>query len=121
MPLPTSPTSSWVQGLDFPSRVFGTGSDDYELYEEDGEFVLSIDLPGFAREEIDVRWQDGRLAVAAEHEDESANRKRTYHRTFRFPKHVEEAGITAEYANGVLEIRLPVADVVMQGQQIEVQ
>jgi HSP20 family protein len=118
MPLPTSPTSSWVQGLDLPSRVFGTGSDDYELYEEGGQFVLSIDLPGFEREEIDVRWQDGRLAVATEHDDE--NRKRTYHRTFRFPKGVDETGIEAEYANGVLEIRLPIVDVVMQGTEIEV-
>lgn len=119
MPLPTSPTTSWVQGLDLPSPVFGTGSDDYELYEQDDEFVLSIDLPGFARDEIDVRWQDGRLAVAAEHEDE--NRKRTYHRSFRFPKDIDEDGIAAEYANGVLEVRLPVADVMLHGQEIDVQ
>lgn len=121
MPLPTTPSSSWVQGMDFPSRLFGTGSDDYELFEEDGEFVLSIDLPGFEREEIDVRWQGGRLAVAAEHEDESANRKRTYHRSFRFPKSIEDESIEAQYANGVLEIRLPIETAVLKGTEIEVQ
>lgn len=42
MALPTIPTDSWTQGLDFPSRLFGTGfgGNDYELYEQDGEFVL---------------------------------------------------------------------------------
>ena len=42
--------SSWRQNLDLPSRLFGegvTGGSDYELYEEDGEFVLSVDVPGF--------------------------------------------------------------------------
>lgn len=121
MALPTTPATSWVQGLDLPSQLFGTGRDDYELYEEDGEFVLSIEMPGFERDEIDVRWQTGRLAVAAEHENPDANRKRTYHRTFRFPKDVEDEEITAEYANGVLEVSLPVAGVQMQGREIDVQ
>ncbi|MFB6218233.1 MAG: Hsp20/alpha crystallin family protein, partial [Halobacteriaceae archaeon] len=67
MALPTSPATSWMGDLDFPRRLFGTGTDDYELYEEDGEFVLTIDMPGFEREEIDVTWHDGRLNIAAEH------------------------------------------------------
>ncbi len=121
MPLPTSPASSWVQGIDLPSRVFGTGSDDYELYEEDGEFVLSIDLPGFERDEIDVRWREGRLAVAAEHEDENTSRKRTYHRSFRFPKGVDDEAIAAQYANGVLDVRLPIEGTTLRGTQIEVE
>ena len=50
MALPTSPASSWIQSLDFPSRVFDQSGDDYELYEEDGEFVLSVETPGFERE-----------------------------------------------------------------------
>lgn len=121
MPLPTTPASSWVQGIDVPSRVFGTGSDDYELFEEDDEFVLSIDVPGFERDEIDVRWREGRLAIAAEHADEGANRKRTYHRSFRFPKGVDDEGIEARYANGVLEVRLPIQGATLRGTEIEVQ
>ena len=62
---PTTP-SSWRQSLDLPSRLFGQGEfggNDYELYEEDGEFVLSVDVPGFEREEIDLTWNDGVLEV----------------------------------------------------------
>ena len=72
--LPTTPGTSWVQGLDFPSRLFETGSNDCELYEEDGEFVLSVELPGFDPEEITVTWDDGVLNIAAEHENEKTRR-----------------------------------------------
>jgi len=121
MPLPTSPATSWTQSLDFPSRVFGRGSDDYELYEEDGEFVLSIELPGFEREEISVTWDEGILNVAAEHEDDTRNERRTYHRRFRFPKAVLDEEIAAAYRSGVLEVTLPIEDTVTSGREIEIE
>ena len=46
MALPRTPPSSWVQGVDFPSQLFEFGSDDYELYEEDDQFVLTIEVQG---------------------------------------------------------------------------
>jgi HSP20 family protein len=111
MALPTNPETSWTQGLDLPSRIFGGGSrfggTDYELYEEDGEFVLGVEAPGFEADEFDVAWDDGVLNVAAEHVDEERGRKRTYHRRFRFPKDIEDESITARYRNGVLEVTLP--------------
>ena len=122
MALPTSPASNWTQSLDLPSRLFGTGGDDYELYEEDGDFVLTVELPGFEREAIDVNWFEGRLDISAEREDEARTRRRTFHRTFRMPKAVEPDGIEAEYRNGVLEVRLSVVDgAARRGTAIEVQ
>jgi HSP20 family protein len=114
MTMPTTP-SSWTRSLETPSRLFGAdgpfdlfGADDYELYEQDGEFVLSVEMPGFEPTEIDATWHDGRLTVAAEHTDEERGQQRSYHRSFRFPKDVDEDALTAEYRNGVLEVRLPV-------------
>ncbi|MFB6072560.1 MAG: Hsp20/alpha crystallin family protein [Halobacterium sp.] len=110
MALPTT-DSSWMQSLDLPSRRFGErgfGGSDYELYEEDDEFVLSVDMPGFETDEITVAWEDGVLNVSAEHVDEGRGRKKTYHRRFRFPKEVDEDAIAAEYENGVLEVTLPI-------------
>lgn len=107
--LPETPTASWTQRFDTPSRLFATGGNGYELYEEDGEFVLSAELPGFDPEEISVTWDDAVLNVAAEHRDDERGRRRTYHRRFRFPKSVDDEGITARYENGILEVRLPVA------------
>jgi HSP20 family protein len=100
-----------MQGLEFPSRIFDeSGGTDYELYEEDDEFVLTIELPGFDRDEMSLAWDDGVLNVSAERVDESRGRRRTYHRRFRFPKGVDEDAIAASYRNGVLEVTLPLAD-----------
>ena len=122
MSLIRSPTSSWRQGLDLPSRLFESSSTDYELFEEDDEFVLSVELPGFEPEEITASWDNGVLNIAAEHENQQRGQRRTYHRRFRFPKDVDDEAITAEYNNGILEVRLPVeTGAAVSGTEIEVQ
>ena len=122
MALPTPTPSSWVQDIELPSRLFGRGLDDYELYEEDDEFVLSVEMPGFDTEEISVAWDDGVLNIAAEHREEDRGHHKTYHRRFRFPKHIDDDRITAEYRNGVLDVRLPIEEgAVVTGREIEVQ
>jgi HSP20 family protein len=110
MPLPASPASSWLSSTDTPSRLFGTGSDDYELYEQDGEFVLSVEMPGFEVEDIEVGWHEGRLTIAAERDDEERSKRRTYRRSFRMPKEIEEDEIRARYKNGVLDVYLPAVE-----------
>ncbi|PSQ01280.1 molecular chaperone Hsp20 [Halobacteriales archaeon QS_4_69_31] len=122
MALPTDPSSSWFQSTEFPSRLFESSSSDYELYEEDDEFVLSVEMPGFDVEDIDVSWDAGILNIAAENEDEHRNSRRTYHRRFRFPKDVDDDAIRAEYTNGILEVRLPVeTGATVTGREIEVE
>ncbi|MFD1647210.1 Hsp20/alpha crystallin family protein [Haloarchaeobius litoreus] len=122
MALPRSTPNSWMQSLDFPSQLFRTGRDDYELYEEEDEFVLRVELPGFDPEEITVAWDEGVLNIAAEQADEARNQRKTYHRRFRFPKAVADDDITAEYHNGILEVTLPVvADATATGKQIPVE
>ena len=121
MAMPT-PASSWTQGLDFPRRLFESSGNDYELYEEDDEFVLAIELPGFDPEEITASWDAGVLNVAGEHEDDRRGARRTYHRRFRFPKTVDEDAIEASYRNGILTVRLPVvADAAVTGTEIEIE
>jgi HSP20 family protein len=111
-----------MQNFDFPSRLFETGRNDYELYEEDDEFVLSVEMPGFDPEEIDVSWSDAVLDIAAEHEDEHRGQRRTYHRRFRFPRTVDDEDISARYTNGLLEVRLPVqTGATVTGRQIEIE
>jgi HSP20 family protein len=122
MALPTTPSSSWLGNLDFPSQLFETGSNDYELYEEDDEFVLSVEMPGFDPADIEVTWNEGVLNIAGEHEDERRGQRKTYHRRFRFPKRIDDEEISAEYRNGILEVRLPVeTGATARGKEIEVQ
>jgi HSP20 family protein len=122
MTLPRAAPSSWIESLDIPNRLFESRRDDYELYEEDDEFVLRLELPGYDPEEMTVTWDDGVLNIAAEHEDEARGQRKTYHRRFRFPKTVDNGEIAAEYTNGVLEIRLPiVVDGALTGSEIEIE
>ena len=120
--LPQRAPSSWVQDAEFPSQVFGRGRDDFELYKEDGDFFLGVELPGFDTDDITVAWDDGVLNIGAERADESRGRRKTYHRRFRFPKHVDDDNITAEYTNGVLEVTLPIEEeATASGREIEIQ
>ena len=121
MALPQRTPSSWIQDAEFPNKLFGR-DDDYELYEEDGEFVLTVELPGFETEEISVAWDNGVINISAERTEDERGRRRTYHRRFRFPKHVDDDEITAEYTRGVLEVSLPIEEgATASGREIAIQ
>jgi HSP20 family protein len=122
MALPTSPTGSWTKDFGLPNLFDRDRADDgFELYEEDDEFVLAVDMPGFTPEEIDVRWDDGRLYVTAHHRDEDRGREKRYYRSFRLPKRIDDDGIEASYTNGVLEVTLPVAEGAAPGRSIPIE
>jgi HSP20 family protein len=107
-------------GFGRSNRRSGSQDTDYQLYETEDEYVLSIELPGFETEDITVTWNDGLLNVAAERDDEKRG-ERTYHRRFRFPKDVDDDAIEAQYENGILEVRLPVqSSPTIDGKRIEV-
>lgn len=107
MPLPTDPSSSWLTRTGRPSRLVGTGADDYELYEQDGEFVLSVELPGYQPDDIEVAWHDGRLTIAAERDDDRRGERRNFRRAFRMPKEIDDESIRARYQHGILDVYLP--------------
>lgn len=119
MPLPTTP-DSWLEQFDLPASPFGTGRGNYELYEEDDAFTLSVEMPGFDTDDISVAWDEGVLNISAEREDDQRGEFRTYHQRFRFPSEVDADAITAEYTNGVLEVTLP-TEATITGREIEVQ
>jgi len=95
---------------------------DIDVAEYDDEFVVMADLPGYDHEDIDVRADDGRLTISAEHEDaehgtEHEDTGRRYLRRERrhdsvtrsveLPGSVLESDATATFQNGVLTVRLP--------------
>ena len=84
---------------------------------EDG-YVILADLPGFEKEEIDLRYEDGVLSIEATHETTDGgemlqfSRSRSVFEQTRVP-HAEDVlveEIEAGYHNGVLEIRIPVSE-----------
>ena len=83
-----------------------------DLAEHDDEYVLTVDLPGFETEEIDLRYDDGMLHLSASHEvtDQASSRSRTVSERIAIPREIEPEGIEATYRNGVLEVHLPVVE-----------
>ena len=91
-----------------------------DIREVDGKYVLEAELPGFNKEDISLDVKDGILTITAEHKessdqkDEKGNYLRRERRYGSFSRSfditgIDEAGITAAYNNGVLELNLPKA------------
>ena len=113
----------------FERKFFGNSSaalPDFrtDIREVNDKYVLEAELPGFNKEDISLDVKDGILTITAEHKESSDQKdeKGTYLRRERrygsFSRSfditgIDEAGITAAYNNGVLELNLPKAQPVV--------
>lgn len=78
--------------------------------DRDGDdYLVVADLPGFEKEELDVRYDDGVLTIEGEHDvsDTGVHHARHVYEQLHIPGDVVAEDITASYHNGVLEVRLP--------------
>ena len=87
-----------------------------DVCEKDNEVVIQADLPGATPDSIDVDFDDGTLTIAAKvaarHGGDTRFLAREYgtgdyRRTFRVSEVVDAEQIVADYAEGVLTLRLP--------------
>lgn len=84
--------------------------------ETDDGYAVMVDLPGFERDDLVVRFEDGVLSIqgettVAEETDNGARRhSRRVAERVAVPDPVADDDITATYHNGVLEVTLPRAD-----------
>jgi len=102
-----------------------------DLEDKDDEFVLTAELPGFEKDDIDVRVTDRTLRLEAEHAEETEEEeegeyvKRERHRasvarSISLPERVDADEISAAFNDGVLTVRLPKSEPMTQGKQIEI-
>ena len=83
-----------------------------DIYETESGFVIAIDLPGINRDALEIDLDDNRLLIKGtrtveETRHRSERPRGKFLRTFSIPGSVDQAGIGAEYKDGVLHIRLP--------------
>jgi HSP20 family protein len=88
-----------------------------DLVETEDSLVLRADLPGLSKDDVDLEVKDGVLTVSgerkAEHEEKSEGFYRVerafgrFSRSLTIPDGVEADGITADFNEGVLEVRIP--------------
>ena len=92
-----------------------------DVEETDKEFLLSFDLPGIKRDEIEINVDGNKLHVTAERkrlkdlkEGRSHRIERTYGkyaRSFTLPEQVNGDDIQASYEDGVLYVSVPKVEV----------
>lgn len=101
-----------------------------DVVEHDEEFVVTADLPGYDKEDIDVRLSGATLTIAAERSSESTSEdgeyvrqersRETVSRSLRLPDRVDESETEADYQNGVLTITLRKSGV-GEGESIDIE
>lgn len=101
-----------------------------EMQQREGELVVRAELAGIEPDEIDVTVADGTLVISGERlqerqEDEGSfvRSERVYgsfYRAIPLPDGADEDNVTANFRNGVLELRIPLSDR-EQGRRIPVQ
>lgn len=89
-----------------------------DIEETDKEFMLTFDMPGFKREDIQVEREGNSVTVSAKRERVTSDSKLhrserqygEYRRTFSLPDNVKGDDIVANYDDGVLQLTLPKAE-----------
>ena len=88
-----------------------------DVQETDSEFLVKADLPEVKKEDVKVTVEEGVLTLQGERRQEKEEKGKKYHRversygsfvrSFTLPESVDEAGVKAEYKDGVLSLHLP--------------
>ena len=87
-----------------------------DIYEEDGKYIIEMDVPGMKKEDISIEFEDGNLTITASNETvEKENKK--YLRKERVSSSkctrsfylgdISEDEIKAEFIDGILKISVP--------------
>lgn len=89
-----------------------------DIRETDKAFSLKADFPGLRKEEVSVTVDNGVLTLSAEHKEEKEEKQKgrvirqerrygKYSRSFSLGSGIDENGITAHFADGVLTLDIP--------------
>ena len=88
-----------------------------DVYEDEHNVTLKIEVPGIDEKDIDVRIENNTLTVHGERKIEKEEKEENYRRverqygsftrTFNLPPTVDPEKVQADYNKGVLQITLP--------------
>lgn len=88
-----------------------------DIYETEREYLVKLDLPEVAKEEVKVFVEDGVLTIQGERKKEKEEKGKRLHRiersygtflrTFTVPPDADETKIDAEFKEGLLKVHLP--------------
>lgn len=91
-----------------------------DVEETDKAYVFKADVPGLAKEDVNVEVEKGLLKIRGERKEDKEQKGKNYlrkehfygsfHRSFPLPADAKTEDVKAEYKNGVLTIRVARAE-----------
>ncbi|HCQ30096.1 MAG TPA: molecular chaperone Hsp20 [Flavobacteriales bacterium] len=85
--------------------------------ESDKDYTIEVSVPGFKKEDFNIRLDNDVLTISGEHKAEEEDKNKNYtrkefhyssfERSFTLPETVNTDAIDAKYENGILNIILP--------------
>lgn len=102
------------------------------LYETDKAFIVSVELPGVEKKDIDLNIAENRVEINVEHKAEKkreekgayeyAASSRKFYNSFYLPKKIDIGKVKASYKNGILRLEMPkLSDEKYKGRKIQVE
>jgi HSP20 family protein len=95
----------------------GTWSPAIDVHDAKNHYVVKADLPGLAKEDIDVTVENNQLIIKGEKKQEKKDEKDnvirserfygSFYRSLSLPTDVDGEKVKASFKNGTLEIELP--------------
>jgi HSP20 family protein len=101
-------------------HAFGqAGGMPLDVVRHENDVTLRLDVPGIDPEQIEVTVDRGILTISGKREEERTENDKffvrertmgTFTRRMRLPESLNAEAVEASYANGVLEVRIPVLE-----------
>jgi HSP20 family protein len=89
-----------------------------DLHETADQYVITAELPGLLRQDLEIQFQDSRLTLSGVRRESSSGYEQyhrierghgSFSRTFRLPAAIDADAITADLQDGVLTVTCPKA------------
>lgn len=87
-----------------------------DISETDNQFLISAELPGMKKEDINIDLENSRLTISGERSFKKEEEGKKFHRvetrygsfnrSFQLPDNVDEESIEASYEDGLLNISI---------------
>lgn len=102
-----------------PSGIAGASMPAADIYEEEGAYVVEVEVPGFDESDLDIEVTDHTLCIKGERTEEKEETDKAFQlkerlethfeRRFVLPDEADLSQLKAAYEKGVLHVRAPKA------------
>ncbi len=97
-----------------------------EIHDTDNEIIVTMELPGIDKKDIDLKVTEDQLMVKAEHKEEEKEQgyyrklQSKFYKSIKLPAKVDADKVKATYKNGILEVRLTKQEL-SKGKKIDIE